>query len=245
MRNKKFLGSIAAILFVMCGVLGSAAVYAQTSTSANYQVTELEFGSTTTNESCSGQYCAKAALGDTATGRSTSQGSSAEFGSVTPDEPMLEMIVDSGTFHLGDLSTTEAATKTSTVKVRSYMSSGYMLQIVGSAPKYGKHTLATSSTPVASKPGTEQFGINLVANTEPQVGAAPVQMPSNQTSFGEVEPAYRSPNLFKFNSGDVVARSNSESGRTDYTVSMVINIANSTPAGHYTGEFSAVVIPVY
>lgn len=234
------------MLLVTGGVVGSIPVAsAITSSSANYQVTELEFGSTTSQESCSDQYCARASIGDVAAGRSTGTTTAATFGSVTPDEPLLEVIVDPGTSHLGMLSTSATATKESIVRVRSYMSGGYMLQIIGDAPKYGNHKLATSSTPTASTQGKEQFGINLVANTAPSMGKNPVQVPSGDTSFGEVEAAYRTPDKFKFNSGDVVARSNKESGRTDYTISMVINISNSTPAGHYTGDFSAVVIPVY
>jgi hypothetical protein len=224
---------------------GMPAVHAVTSTSPNYQMTESQFGSSSADESCSGEYCARASIGDPAIGESKSPNATANFGPVTPDEPLLEVIVEPGESHLGFLETNKTATKTMGIKVRSYMSNGYMLQIVGTPPKYKDHTLATSATPVASQQGKEQFGINLVANTTPTIGASPAQVPSNELSFGEVEPAYRTPNLFKYNSGDVVARSTKESGRTDYTVSMIINVSNSTPAGRYNGDFSAVVIPVY
>jgi hypothetical protein len=70
-------------------------------------------------------------------------------------------------------------------------------------------------------------------------------VPSTQTSFGQAADDYAVPNLFKYVSGDVVAYSDSESGRTDYTISMIVNVAGSTPAGQFTGEYSAVVIPVY
>lgn len=246
MQKKRLWGWVAGVLLATGMIVGNVpAVFAVTSSSANYQVTELEFGSSTNQESCSNEYCARASIGDVAAGRSAGTTTAATFGSVTPDEPVLEVIVDPGASHLGMLSTTETATKESTIRVRNYMSGGYMLQIIGDAPKYGNHKLATSASPVASTPGKEQFGINLVANTTPGLGKNPEQVPSNETSFGEVEAAYRTPDRFKFNSGDVVARSDSESGRTDYTISMVINISNSTPAGHYTGDFSAVVIPVY
>jgi len=128
------------------------------------------------------------------------------------------------------LTTEKTATKTMIVRVRNYLSDGYTLQIVGSPPKVGGHTLATPTTPTGVHPGTEQFAINAVANTSPNVGADPLQVPSNQTSFGVVTDNYRTPNVFKYASGDVIARSSSASGQTDYTVSMVVNISNATPS---------------
>jgi len=179
------------------------------------------------------------------TGKSAT--STAKFGSIsaTDSDPLLEVIVDSGASNLGTLTTESTAYKSMTVRVRTYLSDGYVLQIVGNPPKYGDHTLATPTTPTSALPGTEQFGINATTNTTPNVGADPLQVPSSQTSFGVVNDNYKLANKFQYISGDEVARSESESGRTDYTISMIVNVSNSTPAGHYTGDFSAVVIPVY
>lgn len=220
-------------------------VFAETSNSTNYQVTETEFNAGSTLETCSSQYCARASIGDMTAGRSASPGGTATFGSLVDGEPLLEVIVNTGDSNLGVLTTETTATKTMTVQIRSYLSGGYVLQVTGSPPKYGNHTLSTPSTPTASSPGTEQFAINAAANTTPNIGAAPVQVPSSQTSFGFVTDDYHTPNLFKYVSGDVVGRSLTESGRTDYTISMIVNVSNSTPAGHFAGDFSAVVIPVY
>lgn len=232
-----------AVVLVSAGGAGTA--FAVTSTSNNYQVTETEFGSSSTAQTCSGQYCAQTSIGDMSAGSSTSSGHAATFGTITGSDPLLEVIINQGESNLGVLTTEHTATKTTTVQVRSYLSSGYVLQIVGPPPKFGNHTLATPSTPTASTPGTEQFAINASANTTPNVGAAPVQVPSGQTSFGVVSNDYHTPNLFKYASGDVVARSNTASGRTDYTISTIINISNATPAGHYSGDFAAIVVPVY
>lgn len=223
---------------------GTNAAFAVTSSSPNYQMTEGEFNAGMM-DSCSNEYCAQATIGDMVAGRGTDGASTAEFGAITSDEPLLEVIVESGESNLGTLATEQAATKTMVVKVRNYLSEGYILQITGDPPKYGDHFLSTPSSPTASTPGTEQFAINVAANTSPSVGTAPVQVPSDQTSFGFATPDYATPNLFKYSSGETVARSNSESGRTDYTISMIVNISNMTPAGRYSGDFSAVVIPVY
>lgn len=220
------------------------AAFAQTASSDNYQMTESEFGSISNKQTCSGQYCATTSLG-TVSGNSASPTSSASFGPITPDQPTLDIIIDMGISDLGDLSAERTSTKTSTIRVLSYLSNGYVVQITGDPPKYKNHTFATPSTPTASLPGTEQFAINATANTDPNVGASPVQVPDEQTSFGFVTDDYNIPNRFKYQSGDVVARSLRSSGRTDYTVSFIVNISNATPAGKFTGDYSAVVIPTY
>ncbi len=239
---RRFVTPILSAVFIV-GVSGT--FVSAISSSNSYQVSETEFGAGSTLQSCSGQYCAKASIGDMASGRSSSAGSTASFGTITSSDPLLEVIIDPGVSNLGELSTENTASKTMTVRIRNYLSDGYVLQIIGDPPKFQNHKLKTPSTPTAAIPGTEQFAINASANTTPNVGAGPVQVPSNQTSFGEVTDDYKTPNLFKYTSGAVVARSFSESGRTDYTISMIVNISNATPAGHFAGDFAAVVIPVY
>lgn len=233
------------LLAVLAAVCIVVPAYAQTSSSNNYKASEMQFGAGSSNESCSGNYCARASIGDIAGGESKSVSNSAVFGPVAPSEPSLDMIIDTGNVNLGVLTTEVPATKTATMKVRTYLTDGYTLQITGDPPKYANHTLATPATPTASTPGTEQFGINLVANTVPNVGVNPVQVPSGEFSFGSVLPNYSTPNRFMYSSGDVVARSPTQTGQTDYTVSFIINISNATPAGQFKGEYSAVIIPIF
>jgi len=234
---------LAAALIV--GGVGALPVSALTSSSTHYQVDQTQFGSASTSNTCSSGYCAETSIGDPVAGQTGSSTKTASLGSVTGSEPRLEVVIEPGSSNLGVLTTTTTASKTTTIQVLNYLSHGYTLQIVGGAPTYGDHTLATPSTPTASAAGTEQFGINLALNTSPSVGAAPVQDPSSSTSFGVVNTSYNTPNLFMYSSGDVVAHSDSASGTTEYTVSMIVNISNDTPAGHYSGDFSAIVVPVY
>jgi hypothetical protein len=235
-----------ALLGVVVASHGVNPVYATTtSTSDNYQATEMQFGAGSNLESCSEEYCAKTSIGDLVGGSGTSAAGTATFGSLTTDVPTLDVIVERGESDLGNLTTESTTTKTMVVRIRSYLSDGYTLQIVGNAPTYQDHALTALTTPTGSEPGTEQFGINAVANTIPEVGANPEQVPDAETSFGFATDDYKTPNLFKYASGDTVARSLTVSGQTNYTISMIINIANNTPAGKYTADFSAVVIPVY
>ncbi len=230
---------LSAVFVAVCGGTGTA--FALTSSSTHYQVTETQFSAGSTGQSCSATYCAQASLGDT----TTPQASTAAFGTTGGTEPLLEVIVDSGQSDLGVLSPEKTSTKTMSVSVRNYLSGGYILQIVGDSPKFGSHYLATSTTPSLSVPGTEQFALNAVANTSPAIGAAALQTPADQVAFGTPYPDYNTPNLFKYVSGDNIAHSLTESGQTDYTISMVVNVSSATPAGHYSADFAAIVIPVY
>jgi hypothetical protein len=232
-----------AVFISAIGMTGTVA--ADTSSSAHYQVSNTEFNAGLTNQSCSTQYCSQVSIGDLAAGTTASGSNTAKLGGITNSQPELEVVIGTGSSDLGVLSTASTATATTTVQVLSYLSGGYILQIAGDPPSYGTHTLATPSTPTASAMGTEQFGINLAANTTPNIGAIPVQTPSSTTSFGVVNTGYGTSNLFKYSNGDVIAHSSSASGITDYTVSMIINISNNTPAGHYSGDYSAIVTPVF
>lgn len=245
MRKRGFQGYSRLLLLavVIAGCFAPAA-FAETSNSSHYQATQMQFGSGSTDQTCSSSYCSSTSIGDISGGPSSSANSTASFGRITDSQPLLEVIVTPGQSNLGVLTSEHTATKTSTIQVRNYLSGGYVLQITGDPPKYANHTLNTPTTPTASAPGTEQFGINIVANDN-GLGANPVQVPDATTSFGFAESGYDTPNRFKYASGDVVGRSLKASGRTDYTISFIVNIANNTPAGHYTGDYSAVVIPVY
>lgn len=243
----KIREGIGLVLFAVAVVaIGASPALAQVSTSPNYQVTETQFNSGASLNSCSSGYCARVSIGDVGTGDSGTPGkSTAEFGPVTPDLPSLEVIVDPGISSLGTLTTETPGYKTMVVRVKSYLSNGYTLQINGTPPKYGNYLLNTPTSPTSSQPGTEQFGINVVDNSTPDVGANLVQVPDAETSFGQAMPNYSQPNKFMYNSGDVVAFSNRSSGRTDYTVSMLVNIAGNTPAGQFVGDYAAIVIPIY
>jgi len=230
-----------AVMLVLASGAGTA--HAVTSSSNNYQITETQFGNT--QKSCSGQYCAQASIGEATDGKATTNGT-ADFEDIVNNEPFLDMIVEPGDSNLGVLSTERTSTKTTSIKIRSYLiSGGYSLQIIGTPPKFDGHTLNTPTVPTASVPGVEMFGINVVANTMPTVGANPVQVPADQQIFGVGADNYKIPNRFMYQNEDVVAKGQTDSGRTDYTVSMIVNISSDTPAGRYTGDFTAMLIPAY
>jgi hypothetical protein len=239
------------VAVLAAGVLSLASfqwVAAETIKSDNYEVSEPQFSAGAETEVCSesGEYCAQASIGDLSGGEQSSGSYSARFEPIAEDsEPLLEVIVEPGAANLGVLATDRTATKTTVVKVRNYKSDGYTLHMSGPVPVYKDHFLATPTTPTASQMGTEQFGINVVKNTTPVVGENPLQVPSGGISFGVAEPGYDTPNLFQYEDGGVLARSERETGQTEYTISMIVNISGNTPAGHFTSDFSVIVVPVF
>jgi hypothetical protein len=205
------------------------------SASSNYEVNEVFFGSGGALNVCSTNYCSKESIGETAVGDTSSPNYQAHAGFNTDRSPYLQFIVNGTDTNIGVLSTGSTTTSTATFSVKSYLSSGYSVVTVSGPPQNNTYTMHALSTPTASSAGTEQFGMNLVANTSPTTfGAAPVQNPSGVFSFGTVSSGYNTANLYKYVPGSTIAYSNSSSGETDYTISYIFNISNLTAGGTYT-----------
>ena len=220
-------------------------VSADDSSSTNYMVRETQFGAGGELEACSGSYCSKQSVGDSAAGDTGSANYRAIAGSNTTAEPMLEVEVSSDPIKLGLLTSDDTVTAVATIAVRSYLSSGYIVQLVGPAPSIPGHTLLSPTVPTASTVGTEQFGINLRKNTSPAIGADPQQLPDETFSFGGYTTNYGHANLFMYKDGDIIANSVSSSGKTLYTLSMLANISPVTPAGQYKAKFSTIVTATF
>lgn len=245
MRKGRFGALTFTALFVALLVgagITSQQVLAQTSKSPNYQMTESEIGNTAGGESCSGNYCSQVTVGNDS---AASSASSPELGTVKYGEPMIELSVNAGASSLGQLSTERTGLKQIGLQIRNYETGGFRVQVVGTPPKYGDHTLSALASPASSSPGTEQFGINVVANTSPSVGVNPVLQPGGGDATGLVMSGYNTPNRFKYVSGETVAQTTANTGGADLTISMIVNISNTTPAGHYSGDYAAIVIPYF
>ena len=236
---------ILGIVFVTASVAATA--YAQSS-SESYMVNEYFFGSGGELDACSTSYCSKQAAGEVTVGSTSSDFYMAQAGFNTTDVPLLEVAVN-GSVDFGVLSAQSTATGTATVQVRTYLASGYDIIVAGDPPKYGAaHTLDRLESPDPASAGTEQFGINLVENTTLGIGSDPEQVPddpSNPFSFGYAATNYNVDGAFMYEDGDVVAKSDSSSGQTNYTVSFIANMSGATPAGQYTTELSFVVISTF
>ncbi len=202
--------------------------------SPNYSIDEVMLGTGGDPELCSTSYCAQQSTGGTS-GQVGSTNYLAQAGFGTPGEPTLAVTVSNNIVDLGVLNTSSPAAASANFTVSSYLSGGYIVRIHGIPPtnNSGNHSLDAMDGAGGSVPGVEQFGINLVTNSTPGIGASPVQYPDSSFSYGAPTTSYGQADVFKFENGDIVAESDQESGQTQYTMSIIANVATSTPGGRY------------
>lgn len=176
----------------------------------------------------------------------------------TDRSPFLEMAVNTPSVNVGVLDPTTTHVGFATFLVKTYLASGYQVVSASPGPKNGSYTMSSPTTPTASAVGTEQFGMNVVANTCPgtapssgagscsgALGANPVQDPDDTFSFGRAAGDYDVANSYMYRNGDAIANSNKSSGTTHYTISYIFNISSVTPGGTYTMDQSLVTTSTF
>jgi hypothetical protein len=231
------------IAVLLCVAVMSADTYADTVRSTNYQIEEGAIGMGDMNEASSANFRATNATGDIGIGNATSENFQVNSGTETPPDPFLSFSINNWDVNFDDFTPSDATTTTATFSVSNYTSYGYVIQIFGSAPSYGSHTIDTMDTTGPSINGIEQFGINLVANTSPtSFGTNP---DNGQFGFGAVDGNYSTPNQFRFVSGETIASAPKSSGMTTYTISYIVNVSSITPGGVYTGDQNILVTGTY
>ena len=247
-RNKNLTIGLVSFLIVSAGfaVFDIGRLSAQSS-STNYEINEYFIGPGGQLESSSTNYQLQGGgAGDTGVGESESTNFRQQAGFNTASEPRLSFAITDGAVELGGLSTVTTATDTATFSVLNYTTYGYVVQILGDTPVNGSHNLAAMSSTAASQVGTEQFGINLVANTSPTTfGADPAQVPSSDFSYGQAATNYNTANNYRYVQGETIALAGEASGQTDYTISYITNISETTPGGEYAGGLTLIVVGTY
>lgn len=230
------------VLLVLGLVAIPATVLAQSSSSPNYRVDQTFFGSGGETGLESDNFQSRAALGELGIGELNSDNFRAFAGFTTTDEPYIEFVVTGNNINLGFLDTDEVSTAQGQFYVRAWQAGGYSVRTEAQPPTNvsNGHQFATPDTPTASTPGTEQFAINLVENTNPAVGESLIQQPDGSFSFGQVASDYAQVNQFLHNEGDIIAFSDQSTSVTLYTISYIFNISTATPAGQY--EFQQILV---
>lgn len=221
--------------------------------SNNYSANEVFFGSGGDNNQNSANYNASVSAGALGVGPGSSTNYQAYSGFLSPNEPFLELSIDSSLVDLGVLDPSNAKTGSADFHVRAYIDSGYTVQTLSNPPSYTSgaqsHTLTPMSTLGASSVGTEQFGINLVHNTSPATfGNDPSPQPNGTFANGVAATGYNTANQYKYNLGDTIVQTPSGSsgwGLTNYTISYIANIQVLTPAGNYSMTQDLVVVATY
>lgn len=211
--------------------------------SAHYEVDESFVGGGGLIQSSSQNYQVGESIGDTATGNSSSSHYQINSGYTTTNDPALSFSVNTSSANFGSFSSTAASVTTAAFQVSNYTSYGYVVQIVGSPPTNGSHTISAMSSTGPSQAGVEQFGINLVANTSPvSIGANPDQ---GQFGYGTAAANYDTPNSYRYVSGETIASAPKSSGVTTYTITYLVNVSSITPGGQYVSNQQLVCTGTY
>ena len=152
-------------------------------------------------------------------------------------------------------SSTDTATATSQMAASTNAGAGYVITVNGPTLTSGSNTVAGMGTTeaIAGIHGVSQFGLNLKANTTATstlaVGSE-IATASNGTNYrGQAATNYNTIDKFKFTSGEAVANSaNGGAGGSDaqiYTVSYIVNVPGSQPAGTYTTTLTYICTPTF
>jgi hypothetical protein len=150
-------------------------------------------------------------------------------------------------------SPTDTATATSQMAASTNAGSGYSVTVNGTTLTSGSNTVTAMGSSTTGVRGTSQFGLNLKANTTttstPAIGTA-VAPAANGTNYkGQATTGYNTVDNFKFTTADSVADSaNGGAGGTDaqiFTVSYIVNVPGSQPAGTYTTTLTYICTPTF
>lgn len=131
---------------------------------------------------------------------------------------------------MGELNAKSTLLAQSQMAAGTNASGGFAITANGTPMSAGTNVIDSPDTPTESKQGTNQFGLNLVANSEPSVGNDPEGTWANAVPSVD----YSIPNRYKYVPGDVVAYSPNVSLMKKFTVSYILNSRPDLRAGVYT-----------
>ena len=135
----------------------------------------------------------------------------------------------------GNLSSSRSSQATSQLLVATNAASGYVVQVAGTTMTAGNNVIAALTGQTGSQPGSPQFGINLRANTVPNIGSDP-----DGPGVGQPVSNYDQVNRYRFDSNDVIADSTAPDNYRRYTVSYLVNVPADQAPGVYASTLTYV-----
>ena len=150
-------------------------------------------------------------------------------------------------------SSTDTATATSQMSASTNAGFGYNITVNGPTLTSGSNTITGMAAQTTGAHGVSQFGLNLKLNTTLTstiaVGSE-IAVASNGTNYrGQALTGYDTVDNFKFLTGDSVADSGFNTpGGSDaqiFTVSYIVNVPGSQPAGTYTTTITYICTPKF
>jgi hypothetical protein len=139
--------------------------------------------------------------------------------------------------NMGILSSQSTASAQSQLVTATNAANGFNITVDGLTMTSGNNIISALINRDLSRPGTSQFGINLVTNATPLVGQSPtgpgLAMPAN---------GYNQPDFYKFTSGDTIAGASAVDDFRKLTASYVVNIQNGQPVGVYVATLTYICL---
>jgi hypothetical protein len=130
--------------------------------------------------------------------------------------------------NLGILSASSAKSGTTEFAVGTNSDTGYVVYVIGTTMTSGNNIIPAMSSSTTSHPGVSQFGMNLVANNNPNIGQN-----IQGSGSGSPLPGYGTPDNFKFNNGDSIFTSDLPTEYNKVTASYITNISTAQAPGVY------------
>lgn len=139
--------------------------------------------------------------------------------------------------NFGNLNSTATASAESQMLTATNALNGYNIHVYGTTMTSGNNVINALPVADVSRPGTSQFGLNLVANVTPSVGQDPVG-----PGFASPTVGYNQQDFYKFSSGDLIASTPTVDDFRKLTASYIINIQKDQPIGVYVSTLTYVCL---
>lgn len=152
-------------------------------------------------------------------------------------DTFVTLSLGSASLDLGALSPSETKFASHTMVVETDASNGFTVILSGNPLTLSGGITEIDGIGATAQPsaaGTKQFGINLVSNTSPAVGANP----TGSAPIGSAANQYNESDKFAFLSNSAVATSSTAVNSTIFTVSYIANISSDTPNGNYVSTLT-------
>lgn len=131
--------------------------------------------------------------------------------------------------NFGNVSNSGTSSAQSQLLITTNAPNGYTMSVSGPTMTSGNNVIDAITASDVARPGTSQFGLNLVANLTPAVGANPTG-PGNAVPLAN----YAQPDFFRYHSGDAIASVNAADDYKKFTASYIIDIPTGQPVGVYS-----------
>ncbi|MBD3238483.1 MAG: hypothetical protein GF332_02500 [Candidatus Moranbacteria bacterium] len=146
----------------------------------------------------------------------------------------LEFDLNENICNLGELTASTTGVCSVTFNASTNASSGMVVSYSGTTLTNAASDTITAISNTTSTQGTEQFGLNLKANTTPAIGAEITGTAPILAAAGN----YATADTFDFVTGDTVANSTAGINDSLATVSFMANVASLTEPGIYSTDLT-------